>query len=163
MSVPKNFNHYGYIKYIAACDLFLKLADPLKTFIASKDGKKLTARMLPGFNRIHPRICAFYYPDGYAPRFFLALDTHGLEEKCPDIPQSLYAGDCVFFQYLYASIHKEKGGDWSKDRKHVYLIGGRIIADGWIAAIEEEETRVKKEKEECREILAAMEQKKAAG
>ncbi len=121
MSVPKNFNHYGYIKYIAACDLFLKLADPLKTFIASKDGKKLTARMLPGFNRIHPRICAFYYPDGYAPRFFLALDTHG------------------------------------------HLIGGRIIADGWIAAIEEEETRVKKEKEECREILAAMEQKKAAG
>lgn len=34
MSAPKNFNRYGYIKYIAACDLFLKLAAPLKAFIA---------------------------------------------------------------------------------------------------------------------------------
>ena len=53
-------------------------------------------------------------------------------------------------------MHKDHSGYWAKDRKHVYLIGGHIIADGWIAAIEDEEAHVKKEKEECRKILAAL-------
>ena len=160
--VPTNFNRYGYIKYIAACDCFLALVEPLKSFIASNDGKKLTARIVSGFTRIHPRIAAYYFPKDWNPRFYAVLDTQGLEGECPEIPRGVPANDCGFFQFLSITIHKDQSGCWAKDRKHVYLIGGHIIADGWIAAIEDAEAYVKKEKEECRKILAAMNQMTAA-
>lgn len=117
-------------KSIASCDLFLKLAKPLKKFIVEKDGKTLTRRIIPSFTSISQNLKIEYNPawdKGYS--FSVSINTSSLTDRF----------------YYFIKLNTAQSTPLLNER--------RIVAAEWIKAIEKEEAEVQTAKEIFEKLL----------
>lgn len=111
---------------IANCKLFMKLVEPLKAFIISKDRKMLTARLIPAIKNIDPRLMVEYDKSFYNYHFEIFLNAN------------IRKISFVYINNIYCTA---------------LLDNRRIVAAEWIKAIEKQEAVVKADKAAYEKLL----------